>query len=127
MSVTNSYINHSDKVLNTGIMHLLIQIHLIMKQSKGFKSEDQKGNDTTQTTSLEQVQRRSLDTTAAALQSVIEQQKISEQNISPNGGNILIAKQDLVDAMVNLAIASSHGSYAKTRNILSEYGLEDMI
>ena len=125
--MTNSYINHSDKVLNTGIMHLLIQIHLIMKQTKGFKSEDQKGNDTTPTTSLEQVQRRSLDTTAAALHSVIEQQKITEQNNAPNGGNILIAKQDLVDAMVNLAIASSHGSYTNTRNILSEYGLEDMI
>ena len=108
-------------------MYLLIQFHLIMKQKKGLKSEDQKGKDTTQTNSLETVQRRSLDTTAAALQSVIEQQKITEQNNAPNGGNILIAKQDLVDAMVNLAIASSHGSYTNTRNILSEYGLEDMI
>ena len=108
-------------------MYLLIQFHLIMKRKKGLKSEDQKGKDTTQTNSLETVQRRSLDTTAAALQSVIEQQKITEQNNATNGGNILIAKQDLVDAMVNLAIASSHGSYTNTRNILSEYGLEDMI
>lgn len=98
-----------------------------MKRKKGLKSEDQKGKDTTQTNSLETVQRRSLDTTAAALQSVIEQQKITEQNDAPNDGNIRMAKQDLVDAMVNLAIASSHGSYTNTRNILSEYGLEDMI
>lgn len=35
--------------------------------------------------------------------------------------------QKTIDAMVNLAIASSDGSFAKTRDILSEYGLEDMI
>lgn len=41
--------------------------------------------------------------------------------------NFITLKNDVIDAMVNLAIASSDGSFAKTRDILSEYGLEDMI
>ena len=108
-------------------MYLLIQFHLIMKRKKGLKSEDQKGKDTTQTNSLETVQRRSLDTTAAALQSVIEQQKITEQNDAPNDGNIRMAKEDLEDAMVNLAIVASNGhGYAKVKEILADYGLDDI-
>ena len=98
-----------------------------MKQKKGLKSEDQKGKDTTQTNPLETVQRRSLDTTAAALQSVIEQQKITEQNDAPNDGNIRMAKEDLEDAMVNLAIVASNGhGYTKVKEILADYGLDDI-
>ena len=41
--------------------------------------------------------------------------------------NVLDAKNDLRDAMVNLAIAASKGGgYAKIKEILAGYGLEDI-
>lgn len=71
--------------------------------------------------------RAALDDTAKALQSIISQQKLTSQLKDERYGNVLEAKKDVVDAMVNLAIASSHGSHSKTKEILSGYGLEDMI
>ena len=65
--------------------------------------------------------------TAKALQSIISQQKLTSEIKDQRYGNVLEAKKDVVDAMVNLAIASSEGSHTKTREILSGYGLEDMI
>jgi hypothetical protein len=38
-----------------------------------------------------------------------------------------MAKEDLEDAMVNLAIVASNGhGYAKIKEILSDYGLDDI-
>lgn len=68
-----------------------------------------------------------LDATAAALQSIILQQKLTIMTDSPCGGNISDAKKHLVDAMVDLAVASSYGSYPVAKKILAGYGLDDMI
>ena len=84
-----------------------------------------KNGDSLQQLSL--ARRAALDDTAKALQSIISQQKLTSEIKDQRYGNVLEAKKDVVDAMVNLAIASSEGSHTKTREILSGYGLEDMI
>lgn len=76
---------------------------------------------------LHHAQKTALDDTATALQSIIRQQQLTEAIDTSHQGNVTDAKKDVIDAMVNLAIASSDGSFAKTRDILFEYGLEDMI
>jgi hypothetical protein len=45
----------------------------------------------------------------------------------PTPGNILDAKKDLWDAMVNLAIVASRGGgYDMVKEILAGYGLEEI-
>ena len=76
---------------------------------------------------LKHFQKNSLSQTACALECIISQQRLSEQLEVPNIGNIVDAKKSIVDSMVNLAIVSSAGDYNKTREVLAEYGIEDMI
>ena len=99
----------------------------IMKNEKSVKCgcPCKKNGDSLQQLSL--ARRAALDDTAKALQSIISQQKLTSEIKDQRYGNVLEAKKDVVDAMVNLAIASSEGSHTKTREILSGYGLEDMI
>jgi hypothetical protein len=46
---------------------------------------------------------------------------------APFAGNVTDAKKDVLDAMVNLAIASSGSELSTARSLLSDYGLEDII
>ena len=76
---------------------------------------------------LKHFQKNSLDQTASALECIISQQKLSEQLKVPNIGNIVDAKKSIVDSMVNLAIVATDGDYDRTREVLAEYGIEDII
>lgn len=76
---------------------------------------------------LHHAQKTALDDTANALQSIIRQQKLTDELKAPFAGNVTDAKKEVIDAMVNLAIASSGLKLSKARSLLSDYGLEDMI
>lgn len=76
---------------------------------------------------LKHFQKNSLEQTASALECIISQQRLSEQLEVPNIGNIVDAKRSIVDSMVNLAIVASDGDYDRTKEVLAEYGIEDMI
>ena len=79
------------------------------------------------TAQLYHAQKVALDDTANALQSITELEKLTNDTKQPNKGNVLDAKQDLWDAMVQLGIVASNGEgYAKIKEILSNYGLEDL-
>ena len=76
---------------------------------------------------MHHAQKVALDDTANALQSITELEKLTNDTKQPNKGNVLDAKQDLWDAMVQLGIVASNGEgYAKIKEILSNYGLEDL-
>ena len=79
------------------------------------------------TAQLHHAQKVALDDTANALQSIIRQQRITEEMKAPFAGNVTDAKKDVLDAMVNLAIASSGSELSTARSLLSDYGLEDII
>lgn len=98
-----------------------------MKEKTGILSEGSTSESGERSASLQLVRREALDNTAIALKSVIRQQQVTRSYGAQCEDNILIAKKDMVDAMVNLAIASSDGSHSRTKSILSEYGLEDMV
>jgi hypothetical protein len=76
---------------------------------------------------LHHAQKVALDDTANALESIILQQKLTIAVHAPYESNIMDAKKDVIDAMVNLAVASSGDDLEEVRAILSDYGLEDMI
>ncbi len=76
---------------------------------------------------LHHAQKTALDDTATALKSIVSQQKMAQASNAPNQGNVMDAKKDVIDAMVNLAIASSEDGMAGVRTILAGYGLEDMV
>lgn len=76
---------------------------------------------------LHHAQKTALDDTANALQSIIRQQKLTDELKAPFAGNVADAKKEVIDAMVNLAIASSGSKLSKARSLLSDYGLEEMI
>ena len=76
---------------------------------------------------LHHAQKTALDDTANALQSIIRQQKLTDELKAPFAGNVTDAKKEVIDAMVNLAIASSGSKLSKARSLLSDYGLEEMI
>ena len=76
---------------------------------------------------LHHAQKTALDDTANALQRIIRQQRLTEEMKAPFAGNVTDAKKDVLDAMVNLAIASSGSELSTARSLLSDYGLEDII
>ena len=79
------------------------------------------------TAQLHHAQKVALDDTANALQSITELEQLAIETNQHNTGNIRDAKQDLWDAMVQLGIVASNGEgYAKIKEILSNYGLEDL-
>lgn len=76
---------------------------------------------------LKNAQRVALDDTASALQSITELEQLASKTKQPNTGNIRNAKEALGDAMVQLGIVASNGEgFAKVKEILSNYGLEDL-
>lgn len=76
---------------------------------------------------LHHAQKVALDDTANALQSITQLEKIAIETNQHNKGNVIDAKKDLWDAMVQLGIVASNGEgYAKIKEILSNYGLEDL-
>ena len=79
------------------------------------------------TAQLHHAQKTALDDTANALQSITELEQLAIETNQHNTGNVRDAKQDLWDAMVQLGIVASNGEgYAKIKEILSNYGLEDL-
>ena len=79
------------------------------------------------TAQLHHAQKVALDDTANALQSITELEQLAIETNQHNTGNVRDAKQDLWDAMVQLGIVASNGEgYAKIKEILSNYGLEDL-
>lgn len=76
---------------------------------------------------LHQASCMALDQCSLALQCIIKQQKLMKGKDAPFRANVLDAKKDLIDAMVNLATAYAGGNYEFTKCVLSHYGLEDMI
>ena len=98
-----------------------------MKKLHRTVSDQSELNQTTLSQNLEKAQLKALDDCAAALQSIIDLHAIVDETNQPTPGNVLDAKKDLCDAMVNLAIAASKGDgYAKIKEILAGYGLEDI-
>lgn len=76
---------------------------------------------------LELAQKKALDDSAAAFQSIIELEKLAIETKQPNIGNVLDAQQFLRDAVVYLAIfASNGGGGRRIKKILSSYGLEEL-
>ena len=79
------------------------------------------------TAQLHHAQKVALDDTANALQRITELEKLPNDTTQPNKGNVHDAKQDLWDAMVQLGIVASNGEgYAKNKEVLSNYCLEDL-
>lgn len=79
------------------------------------------------TTQLKHAQKVAMDDTANALQSITELEQLAIKTKLHTTGNILDAKQDLCEAMVQLGIVASNGEgFAKVNEILSDYGLEDL-
>ena len=76
---------------------------------------------------LKHAQIVAMDDTANALQSISELEQLATKTKQPHTGNILYAKMDLWDAMIQLGIVASNGEgFAKVKEILSNYGLEDL-
>ena len=79
------------------------------------------------TAQLKLAQRMAMDDTANALDSIIQQQKLTIAADAPNVGNVKDAKQEVIEAMVSLAIAVSEDGLEGARALLSDYGLEHMV
>jgi hypothetical protein len=98
-----------------------------MKKQHRIKSDSSELIQTTQPQNLELAQKKALDDCAAALQSIVDLHEIVIATKHPTPGNILDAKKDLWDAMVNLAIVASRGGdYDMVKEILAGYGLEEI-
>lgn len=79
------------------------------------------------TAQLKHAQKVAMDDTANALQSISELKRLATKTKQPNTGNIFDAKMDLWDAMIQLGIVASNGEgFAKVKEILSNYDLEDL-
>ena len=76
---------------------------------------------------LKHAQRTAMDDTANALDSIIQQQKLAIASEAPNVGNVKDAKQEVIEAMVSLAIAASEDGLEGARELLSDYGLEHLV
>lgn len=76
---------------------------------------------------LKHAQKVAMDDTASALESIIRQQKLTKVAGAPKWGNVRDAKQEVIEAMVSLAIAASEDGLKGAKAILSDYGLEHMV
>ena len=98
-----------------------------MKKLHRTVSDQSELNQTTLSPNLEKAQLKALDHCAAALQSIADLHEIVDETNQPTPGNVLDAKKDLWDAMVNLAIVASRGGgYDMVKEILAGYGLEEI-
>ena len=108
-------------------MCLLTKQQSKMKKQHRIKSDSSELIQTTQPQNLELAQKKALDDCAAALQSIVDLHEIVIATKHPTPGNILDAKKDLCDAMVNLTIVASRGGgYDMVKEILAGYGLEEI-
>lgn len=98
-----------------------------MENKTDFLEEDRIGEIMNDSRLLCQARQVALDQIVCALKSVILLQKMSDKLSAPNTGNIHIAKEDIMDAIVNLAIVRAAGNHQRTRKILADYGLEGLI
>ena len=109
------------------MMCSLSNIKSKMKKLHRTVSDKSELNHTALSQNLEKTQLKALDDCAGALQSIIDLHAIVTETKQPTPRNVLDAKNDLRDAMVNLAIVASRGGgYAKVKEILAGYGLEDI-
>ena len=76
---------------------------------------------------LKHAQRTAMDDIANALESIIHQQKLTKAVRAPRWGNVRDAKQEVIEAMVSLAIAASDDGLNGAKAILSDYGLDHVI
>ena len=98
-----------------------------MKKLHRTVSDQSELEQTTLSQNLEKAQLKALDDCAGALQSIIDLHAIVDETNQPTPGNVLDAKKDLWDAMVNLAIVASRGGgYDMVKEILAGYGLEEI-
>ena len=76
---------------------------------------------------LHQIRVGALDSTASALKKIIKQQELTEE-IEENGlRDIEAAVSSAEDALFYLASASTVDDIDKTRQLLKEYGREDLL
>ena len=98
-----------------------------MKSNHSIKSDKKELTQTVQQQNLEIAQRKALDNCAIALQSIAELQEIMIATKHPTPANVDDAREDLWDAIANLAMAASNGlGRERILEILAEYGLEDI-
>ena len=108
-------------------MCLLTKQQSKMKKQHRIKSDSSELIQTTQPQNLELAQKKALDDCAKAIQSITVLHELVKATNHPTQGNILDAKKDLWDAMVNLAIVASRGGgYDMVKEILAGYGLEEI-
>ena len=108
-------------------MCLLTKQQTKMKKQHRIKSDSSELIQTTQPQNLEYAQKRALDDCAVALQSITDLHEIVKATNHPTPGNVRIAREDLWDAIANLAMASSNGlGRDRVLEILAGYGLEEI-
>ena len=96
-----------------------------MKQTK--KSESRETKRVPELSNLEFAQKKALDDCAVALQSIVNLHEILMATKHPTPNNVRDAKEDLWDAIANLAMAASNGlGRARILEILAKYGLEEI-
>jgi hypothetical protein len=71
------------------------------------------------TAQLKHAQRVAMDDTANALDSIIQQQKLTIAADAPNVGNVKDTKQEVIEAMVSMAIAASEDGLEGARALFS--------
>ena len=96
-----------------------------MKQTK--KSESRETKRDPELSNLELAQQKALDDCAVALQSIVDLHEIMIATNHPTPNNVRDAKEDLWDAIANLAMAASNGlGRARILEILAKYDLEEI-
>ena len=98
-----------------------------MKKLHRTVSDQSELEQTTLSQNLEKAQLKALDDCAAALQSIVDLHEIVKATNHPTPGNVRIAREDLWDAIANLAMVSSNGlGRDRVLEILAGYGLEEI-
>jgi hypothetical protein len=98
-----------------------------MKKLHRTVSDQSELEQTTLSQNLEKAQLKALDDCAAALRSIVDLHEIVIATKHPTPGNIRIAREDLWDAIANLAMAASDGlGRDRVLDILAGYGLEEI-
>ena len=96
-----------------------------MKQTK--KSESRETKRVPELPNLELAQQKALDDCAVALQSIVDLHEIMIATNHPTPNNVRDAKEDLWDAIANLAMAASNGlGRARILEILAKYDIEEI-
>ena len=96
-----------------------------MKQTK--KSDSLNSKRLQQLQNLELALKKALDDCAEALQSIKNLHEIVTATNHPTPGNVCIAREDLWDAIANLAMAASNGlGRARILEILAKFDLEEI-